>query len=82
MKKKITEVVKEVGAIVQRADDMPRIYKKNYLAAVAGKASPKNAIKAFCLECQGWCRAEVAKCSTIECPLNLYRPYQKEGSDD
>ncbi len=69
-------------SILSKADDMPAIYKKNYLAAVSGKASPRNAIKAFCIECMGWQRAEVSNCTSIECPLNLYRPYRKAGDSD
>ncbi len=68
-------------SIVTKSNDMPRIYKKNYLAAVSGKASPRSAIKAFCIECMGYARTEVADCNTIECPLNMYRPYQK-GDDE
>ena len=69
-------------SITSKADDMPGIYRKNYLAAVSGKATPRNAIKAFCIECMGYKRSEVTGCDTIECPLNLYRPYTKEGRDD
>ena len=69
-------------SIINKADSMPRIYRKNYLAAVEGRATPRNAIKAFCLECMGWQRNEVSGCSTIDCPLNLYRPYRKVGDGD
>jgi len=69
-------------SIQSKAKDMPRIYKTNYLAAVSGKASPRNAIKAFCIECMGYARGEVTNCDTIDCPLNLYRPYRKAGDSD
>ncbi len=69
-------------SILSKAKDMPEIYKKNYLATVAGTASPRNAIKAFCIECMCYVRSEVTKCSTIECPLNLFRPYRKENDED
>ena len=69
-------------SIVEKADDMPAIYRKNYLAAVSGKATPRNAIKAFCIECQGYQRKEVTNCKVIDCPLNLYRPYRKAGDSD
>jgi len=69
-------------SITSKADDIPGIYKTNYLAAVSGKASPRNAIKSFCIECMGYKRSEVTDCTTIECPLNLYRPYQKEGNNE
>jgi hypothetical protein len=44
--------------------------------AFAGKASPRQAIKAKCLECSGFDRAEVAACSVVLCPLHPYRPFQ------
>ena len=69
-------------SIISKAKDMPGIYKKSYLAAVSGKASPRNAIKAFCIECRGYKRSEVTNCDSIECPLNLYRPYRKAGDSD
>ncbi|KKN51314.1 hypothetical protein LCGC14_0624220 [marine sediment metagenome] len=69
-------------SITKKADEMPGIYRKNYLAVVSGKASPRNAVKAFCIECMGYNRAEVTNCDTIECPLNLYRPYRKAGDSD
>ena len=69
-------------SITKKADEMPGIYKTNYLSAVSGKASPRNAIKAFCIECMGYVRSEVTNCDTIDCPLNLYRPYRKAGDSD
>ncbi|KKL15481.1 hypothetical protein LCGC14_2505180 [marine sediment metagenome] len=69
-------------SITDKADKMPRIYKNCYIAAVSGKATPRNAIKAFCVECMNYVRSEVTDCDTIECPLNLYRPYQKKGDTD
>ena len=69
-------------SITDKADKMPGIYKTGYLAAVSGKASPRNAIKAFCIECMGYIRSEVTKCETIDCPLNLYRPYGKANDED
>jgi len=42
----------------------------------AGKASPRSAIKAFCLECVGFDRSAVAECTAYACPLWRYRPYQ------
>ena len=69
-------------SITTKAKEMPESYKKNYLATVSGKASPRNAIKAFCIECMGYVRGEVTNCDTIDCPLNLYRPYRKAGDSD
>ena len=69
-------------SITDKADKMPRIYKNCYIAAVSGKATPRNAIKAFCIECMNYVRSEVTNCGTIDCPLNLYRPYRKAGDSD
>ena len=71
-----------VMSITDKADKMPKIYKKCYLSAVSGKASHRDAIKAFCTECMGYVRAEITNCDTIDCPLNLYRPYRKAGDSD
>lgn len=45
-----------------------------------GRASPRRAIKAFCLQCVGYKREDVADCTAFGCPLHLYRPYQKESA--
>jgi len=45
--------------------------------AFAGTASPRSAIKAKCLDCCHFERAEVAACTVILCPLHPYRPFQK-----
>lgn len=50
--------------------------------AYEGKASPRGAIKAFCLYCTGYERAEVTNCTSLACPLYPYRPYQKDAADD
>jgi hypothetical protein len=44
------------------------------------KASPRQAIKAFCHECCGYDRAAIAGCSGYACPLWHLRPYQKRTS--
>ncbi len=41
-------------------------------------ASKTLAIKAFCLQCTGYLRAEVRACSAHACPLWPYRPYQTD----
>lgn len=40
-------------------------------------ASPRQAIKAFCHECQGYDRLAITQCSAPACPLYEYRPYQR-----
>ena len=59
--------------VESRAIQMPLLYRAGYLRAAAGKASPRAAIKAFCLECVGWDRKEVSLCTAPACPLYPYR---------
>ena len=66
------------SAIARRASEMPKAYRPNYLRAARGKASPRMAIKAFCLECVGWQRQEVRRCTGVACPLWRYRPFVED----
>ena len=65
--------------IQNRAAGMPETMRQGYLRAAAGTASPRAAIKAFCLECVGHVRAEVTQCTDEACPLFLYRPFQSDA---
>ncbi len=61
-----------------RPSHLARLYER----ADSGK-SRAAAIKGFCLECMGYSRRDVERCSATECPLFKYRPYQdKSESDD
>src|ERR1051325_6257476 len=51
---------------------MKRIYAKT--------ASPRECIKAFCLECVGFDRNAIAECSSYACPHWNLRPFKKSGS--
>lgn len=55
------------------------MYRGVIAKAYKGKASPRGAIKAMCLYCQGYVRAEIAACTSPACPLWEYRPYQAEN---
>jgi hypothetical protein len=46
--------------------------------AFSGSASPRKAIKAMCLACVGFKRAEITNCTGFSCPLWKYRPFQTE----
>ena len=61
--------------IDKRRADMPKVYRATYDKAMTGK-SLRSAINAFCLECVMWQREEVRLCTSVACPLWLYRPYQ------
>jgi hypothetical protein len=57
---------------------MPKLYQSGYERAINGKASPRQAIKAQCLECVGYERNEITNCTDTDCPLYCYRPFQKQ----
>ena len=67
------------SAIAERLAQMPRSFRRTYRKATRGEASPRMAIKAFCMECCGWQRKEVARCSGWACPLWTYRPFVESG---
>jgi len=64
------------ASVIERLKEMPVSHRLGYLRAVRGKAAPRAAIRAFCLECVGWDRHEVGMCTATACPLYKYRPYQ------
>ena len=61
--------------IQKRLNDTPIKYRNIYKKAMAGR-NRTAAVKAFCLECMGWQREEVRNCTSVACPLYLYRPYK------
>jgi hypothetical protein len=54
-------------------------YRKIMARALSGEASPRQAIKAFCLHCVGDVRLEITNCTASACPLFAYRPYQADN---
>jgi len=65
------------SSVATRLADVPKSARNTYLRAVGGR-SPKAGIKAFCNECCGWQRAEVARCTALACPLYAYRPFRAD----
>jgi hypothetical protein len=57
--------------------EVPESARGIVASAFDGSASPRKAIKAKCLECCGYSRADVTACVATRCPLHAYRPYQK-----
>jgi hypothetical protein len=49
--------------------------------AYRGTASPRQAIKAKCLECACCDRASIGGCAAFRCPLWAYRPYQSDAEE-
>lgn len=52
------------------------LYRTILQRAFEGKSSPRQAIKAKCLDCTLFQREEIANCPAPSCPLYLLRPYQ------
>ena len=63
-------------SVRKRIESMPKSCRGNYIKAVNGTASHRQAIKALCMECVCWDRAEVAACTAPACPLYKYRPFK------
>lgn len=64
--------------VAKRAAGVPISARLGYLRAALGEGSPRQAIKAFCLECTGWDRAEVTRCTAKACPLFEFRPFAND----
>lgn len=62
---------------MSKMTDVPKTYQRIWEKARTGK-SLKSAAKCFCLECVGWLRVEVERCSSPNCPLFRYRPYMTD----
>ena len=65
----------EVGPAFEVLRFVPESLQRTYLRAVTGEASPREAIRAFCLSCVVWDRKEVRLCGDTTCPLHRYRPF-------
>src|SRR4026208_1737352 len=39
-----------------------------------GQASPRECIKALCLECNGWDEIAIGNCTAKACPVHRHRP--------
>lgn len=60
----------------KQLEDVPPMYQGTIGKAYEGKCSPRAAIKAFCLHCTGYERVQVTNCTSLACPLWLFRPFQ------
>ena len=65
----------------RRLNDAPESCKGVLIRAYRGR-SPAAGIKAFCLQCVGYVRADVRDCTALGCPLFLYRPFQRDDEPD
>jgi hypothetical protein len=66
-------------------DRVPPLSRGLIARSLGGTASPRQAIKAFCLTCTNYDRDEITHCPVWRCPLHAYRPRWPsalaEGSD-
>lgn len=60
---------------------VPEKMRRVFAEAFNGDSRTK-AIKAKCLSCCDFIRAEVAACSVITCPLHSVRPFQSAEEDE
>ena len=58
------------------------VIRMAYTLQPANKASPRMAIRAFCLQCVGYVRNDITNCTATACPLWHYRPYQPGDPDE
>jgi hypothetical protein len=59
-------------------DEAPESCRNTLARAFSGSASPRSAIKAFCLQCVGFSRSDIKNCTARACALYAYRPFQDE----
>jgi hypothetical protein len=55
---------------------------RNVMKRAYSGASRTAGVKAMCLMCVGYVRADVRNCSSLACPLYEYRPFQTSDADD
>lgn len=61
--------------------EAPESCKNALSRAFSGSASPRGAIKAFCLQCVGFSREDIKNCSAHACALHAYRPFQDVSAE-
>ena len=62
---------------------VPEKSRKLMERAIEGRTSPRQCIKAKCLSCCNFDRAQAAACNVQVCPLYEVNPYRKtNGADD
>jgi len=74
--------MKRSEVVELRLKEAPISCQNTLRRAFSGVSSPRSAIKAMCLACTGYERAEIASCTGFSCPLWMYRPFQKGVEDE
>ena len=62
----------------RRIETCPILYRPALARSFSPKCSARQRVKAMCLECLGFVRAEITACTAYACPLWLIRPYQEK----
>ena len=62
--------------VTLHVEKAPASVQKLLQRAYSGESSPRQAIKAMCLECTHYDRSEIANCTVHRCPLWKYRPFK------
>jgi hypothetical protein len=65
--------------VERRLKWIPSRYRAGYLTSMRGEGSPREAIKAMCLQCIGYDPKEITRCTSTACPLYAFRPFQTTG---
>lgn len=66
--------VKRFEQVAKNAPSRLQLFRRVY----EGKASARQSIKAFCLECLGFDERLIRECTGSACPLYRLRPYQRQ----
>ena len=64
--------VRRFAQVMEHYPSRMGLFRKVY----KGQASPRQCIKAFCLECIGWEEAAIRGCTATACPIWGLRPYR------
>jgi len=73
--------LKQAKMLRQLSEDGPskvNLFKRVY----SGQASPRQAIKAKCLECAWLAEVVIRECTATSCPLYRFRPFQRKAEVD
>lgn len=76
MKKEQKERIAAATKQSELIEAAPQSTRGTLEKAFAGVCSPRAAIKAKCLTCCNFERAEITGCTVVLCPLHAYRPFQ------
>ena len=65
---------KQANRLATRGESVRSVFRKCFL----NSANPRQAIKAFCLDCMGEDKQAIGECGDRCCPLWHFRPYQQK----